>query len=119
MLKNNPVFIANTAKHYLVLQEVGTNAPQYLARGKTGFHELLRDLVTGKGTFEESDWAWDELFAFVKLSQTPVRDPLLSTFWSMAAVRHGEYIAKIRLAPARSAFAVCRWDGRVTLRRGC
>jgi hypothetical protein len=34
------------------------------------------------------------------LSQTQVRNPLLSTFWSMAAFRHGDYVAKIRLAPA-------------------
>jgi hypothetical protein len=100
VLKNSPIFIANTAKHYLVLQEIGTHAPKYLARGKTGFHELLRDFVTGKGTFDESDWAWDELLAFVKLSQTPVRNPLLSTFSTMAAVRHGDYVAKVRLAPA-------------------
>ena len=95
VLKNNPIFVANTAKHYLVLQEIGNNVPQYLARGKTGFHELLTEFVTGKGTFEQSDWAWDELFAFVKLSQTPVRNPLLTTFWSMAAVRHGDYVAKV------------------------
>ena len=100
VLKNSPMFIANTAKHYLVFQEVGVNAPQYLARGKPGFHELLKDFLTGKGTFEQSDWAWEELFAFVKQLQTPVRNPLLTTFWSMAAVRHGDYVAKIRLAPA-------------------
>ena len=100
VLKNNPVFIANTAKHYLMIQEVANNGPRYLARGKSGFHELLTDFLTGKGTFERSDWAWEELFAFVKLSQTPVRNPLLTTFWSMAAFRHGDYVAKIRLAPA-------------------
>jgi hypothetical protein len=100
VLKNNPIFVANTARHYLVIQEVGNNVPLYLARGKPGFHQLLTDFVTGKGKFEQSDWAWDELFAFVKLSQTPVSNPLLTTFWSMAAVRHGEYVAKIRLAPA-------------------
>src|SRR5262245_57146035 len=100
VLKNSPIFVANTAKHYLVLQGIGINAPHYLARGKTGFHELLTDFVTGKGTFERADWAWDELFAFVKVAQTPVRHPLLTTFSSMAAVRHGDYVAKIRLAPA-------------------
>src|SRR5215510_1269302 len=62
VLKNNPIFIANTAKHYLVLAEIGVNAPQYLARGKTGFRDLLTDFVTGGGKFEQSDWAWDELF---------------------------------------------------------
>ena len=100
VLKNSPIFVANTAKHYLVFQEIGNNKNHYLARGKTGFHELLTDFVTGKGTFEQSDWAWDELFAFVKLAQTPIRNPLLTTFSSMAAVRHGDYVAKIRLAPA-------------------
>ena len=100
VLKNNPVFVANTAKHYLVLQEIGNDVPRYLARGKAGFHELLTDFVTGKGAFEKSDWAWDELFAFVKAAQIPVRNPLLSTFWSMGAVRHGDYVAKVRVAPA-------------------
>jgi len=100
VLKNHPVFVANTAKHYMVFAEISNNRNQYLARGKTGFHELLTDFVTGKGTFEQSEWAWDELFAFIKLGQTPVRNPLLTTFWSMAAVRHGDYVAKIRLAPS-------------------
>ena len=54
VLKNNPTFIANTAKHYLFLQEIGNDAVKYLARGKTGFRELLTDLLTGKGTFEQS-----------------------------------------------------------------
>ena len=39
------------------------------------------------------------MFAFVKAAQTPVRNPLLSTYWSMAAVRHGDYVAKVRVAP--------------------
>ena len=33
-------------------------------------------------------------------TQTPVRNPLLSTYWTMAAVRHGDYVAKVRVAPA-------------------
>jgi hypothetical protein len=100
VLKNNPTFVANTARHYLVLQEVGNDSAKYLARGKAGFHELLTALLMGKGTFEQSDWAWDEMFAFVKAAQTPVRNPLLATYWTMAAVRHGDYVAKVRVAPA-------------------
>jgi hypothetical protein len=105
VMKNNPIFVANTAKHYLVLQEVGNDTPKYLARGKAGFHDLLRDLLTGKGTFEPSDWAWEEMFAFVKAAQLPIRNPLLSTYWTMAAVRHGDYVAKLRIAPAADADA--------------
>ena len=51
----------------MVLQEVGNDSIKYLARGKTGF----RDLLTGKGTFEQSGWAWEEMFAFVKRRRHP------------------------------------------------
>jgi hypothetical protein len=105
VLKNNPVFIANTAKHYLLLQGIVNDVPQYLARGKAGFHELLSDFLTGHGRFEQSDWAWDELFAFVRLAQTPLRNPLLTTYWTMGAVRHGDYVAKVRVAPSTDGAA--------------
>jgi hypothetical protein len=101
VLKNNPIFIANTARHYLFIEEIVDNVPAYLARGKPGYRELLTDLLTGKGTLAQPDWAWEELFAFVRIAtQTPVSNPLLTTFWTMAAVRHGDYVAKIRVAPA-------------------
>lgn len=106
VLKNSPIFIANTARHYLFIEQIGDRVGEYLARGRTGFHELLTDFVTGKGTLEEADWAWDELFAFVKTAtRTPVRNPLLTTFWTMGAARHGDYIAKIRVAPAADSAA--------------
>jgi len=105
VLKNNPTFVANTARHYVVLQEVGNDSGKYLARGKEGYRELLTDLLTGKGTFEQSDWAWEEMFAFVKAAQTPIRNPLLSTYWTMAAVRHGDYVAKVRVAPVPDSAA--------------
>jgi hypothetical protein len=105
VMKNAPIFIANTAKHYLFIEEIGNDSAKYLARGKAGFHELLTDFLTGKGTLEQSEWAWDELFAFVKVALTPVRNPLLSTYWTMAAVRHGDYVAKIRVAPTAESAA--------------
>ena len=106
VLKNNPTFIANTAKHYLFIQEIGDRVGDYLARGKTGFRDLLNDYLTGKGTLEQDDWAWEELFAFVKTAtQTPVRNPLLSTYWTMAALRHGDFVAKVRVAPAADSAA--------------
>jgi hypothetical protein len=100
VLKNSPTFIANTAKHYLFTQEVGDQVPNYLKRGEAGFRQLLTDFLTGKGTLGQDDWAWEELFTFVKTAtQTPVSNPLLNNYWTMA-VRHGEYIAKVRVAAA-------------------
>ncbi|MEU6198642.1 hypothetical protein [Streptomyces sp. NPDC047061] len=31
-------------------------------------------------------------------AETPVRNPLQSTYWTMASVRHGDYLAKVRVA---------------------
>jgi len=45
------------------------------------------------------------MFAFVKAAQTPIHNPLLSAYWTMAAVRHGDYVAKIRVAPAAGSAA--------------
>jgi hypothetical protein len=100
VLKNHPTFIANTAKHYLFIEEIGDQVGDYVKRGQAGFHQLLADYVTGKGTLEQADWAWEELFAFVKTAaQTPLRNPLLNAYFTMAAVRHGDYVAKVRVAP--------------------
>jgi hypothetical protein len=66
----------------------------------------LTDFLTGKGSLQEPDWAWEELLAFVRAAtQTPVRNPLLTTYWTMAAVRHGDHVAKIRVAPAAESAA--------------
>ena len=101
VLKNNPIFICNTAEHYLFVEEITNDLPHYLAGGSAGFHKLLTDFLTGKGTLQQSEWAWNELLAFVRAAtQTPVRNPLLTTYWTMGAVRHGDYVAKIRVAPA-------------------
>ena len=105
VLKNNPIFIANTARHYLFIQGIVDDAPHYLARGKAGFHELLTDFLTGRGELERSDWAWDELLAFLRVSQVALSNPVLTTFWTMAAVRHGDYVAKVRMAPAAEGAA--------------
>ncbi|MFI6058342.1 catalase family protein [Streptomyces sp. NPDC051286] len=99
VLKNSPTFIANTAKHYLFIEDLGDRVGEYLAQGRAGFHQFLADYLTGKGTLEQSDWAWEEMFAFVKTAaQTQVRNPLQGTYWTMASVRHGDYVAKVRVA---------------------
>jgi hypothetical protein len=63
-------------------------------------HQLLSAFLTGKGTLQQPDWAWDELLAFLRILVDPARHPLLSAYWSMGAMRHGDYVAKVRVAPA-------------------
>src|SRR3954447_2998460 len=103
-LINGPFFFCNTVKNYVFIQRLFLDTEAYLRRGREGLHQFLHDWVTGMGTLEPEDWAWDELIALVKLKAMgrPV-NLLLSTYWTMAAVRHGEYVAKVRAAPTKEA----------------
>ncbi|MFK0292870.1 catalase family protein [Streptomyces sp. NPDC090442] len=108
---NGPIFFCNTIEHYLFIQELFLNAPAYFSQGRRGAHRFFTEFVTGKGTLEQDDWAWDEFLAFLRLSKTPLTNVLLSSYWTMGAVRHGDYIAKVRITPdPSSAAAVVRRD---------
>jgi len=97
---NAPVFFCNTVEHYLFIQDLFIGAPGYFARGAAGRHDFYKDFVTGKGTLDQDHWAWDELLAFLRVLQSPPVNLLLSTYWTMGAVRHGDYIAKVRFVPS-------------------
>ncbi|MGW1599546.1 catalase family protein [Streptomyces eurythermus] len=96
---NAPVFFCNTVKHYLFVQDLFLRAGEYFAEGKRGRHRFFRDYVTGKGSLEPDEWAWEEFLTFLIVSQRPLVNVLLSTYTTMGAVRHGDYIAKVRIAP--------------------
>ncbi len=99
---NMPVFFCNTVGHYLFIQQLFTDAASYFAKGKAGIHQLLSEYVTGKGTLAEDDWAWDELLAFLEIARLPPVNVLLSSYWTMGAVRHGDFVAKVRFTPVRA-----------------
>ncbi|SHN03589.1 catalase family protein [Streptomyces yunnanensis] len=106
---NGPIFFCNTVEHYLFIQELFLNAPAYFAQGRPGARRFFTEFVTGKGTLDQDNWAWDEFLAFLRLSKTPPANLLLSSYWTMGAVRHGDYIAKVRITPdPSSAAAVVR-----------
>jgi hypothetical protein len=96
---NAPVFFCNTVEDYLFIQQLFVEAPLYFVQGRAGRHRFYTDFLTGKGTLDQDHWAWDELLAFLRVLQSPPVNLLLSTYWTMGAVRHGNYIAKVRFAP--------------------
>jgi hypothetical protein len=96
---NGPIFFANTVDHYLFIQDLFLHAPDYFSQGKPGIHRFFSDFITGKGTLDQEAWAWDEFLALLRLSQIPRVNLLLSSYWTMGAVRHGDYIAKVKIAP--------------------
>ncbi|MCX5317629.1 hypothetical protein [Streptomyces sp. NBC_00154] len=102
---NAPIFFCNTVEHYLFIQDLFLNAPAYFSQGRPGAHRFFTDFVTGKGTLDQDNWAWDEFLAFLRVSKTPPANVLLSSYWTMGAVRHGDYIAKVRITPEPSSAA--------------
>lgn len=105
---NAPVFFCNTVEHYLFIQGLFINAPKYVAEGKPGVHRFMREFLTGKGTLPEDEWAWDELLTFVRLASGPAVNLLSSSYWTMGAVRHGDYIAKVAFKPTPDSAANVR-----------
>lgn len=107
-LINHPTFFVNTLAHYVFIQKLFANigvAPppnQTTEEKQAELHQFLYDWVTGKGTLPPEQWAWEELGAFLQLVQHKPVNLLLSTYWTMGGVRHGDYIAKVRVAPVSS-----------------
>jgi hypothetical protein len=107
-LINHPVFFVNTLAHYVFIQtlfaNVGTAAAanQSPEEKRLNGHRFLYNWVTGKGTLPPEEWAWEELGAFLQLAQHKPINLLLNTYWTMGAVRHGDYVAKVRVAPVQS-----------------
>jgi hypothetical protein len=107
---NHPVFFINTIEQYMFLQglfaQVGTVPPpdESPEERRAKMYRFLHDWVTGNGTLPPEQWAWEELGVFLQLAQIPAMNLLLYTYWSMGALRHGDYIAKARVAPVQ-AFA--------------
>jgi hypothetical protein len=104
---NYPIFFANTVEHYIFVLKVGAQAtapppatelPQE-RRARIG--RFLHDFVTGMGTLEPESWAWEELAAIAQFAQIPFVNLLLSSYHTMGAVRHGDYVAKLRVAPVK------------------
>jgi hypothetical protein len=115
-LINSPVFFVNTVEQYAFLQQhfLAAGAPPpsnetpVVARAR--FHQLSYDYLTGRGTLPPGEWLWDELLVFLSLRNLPAINLLLQTYWTMGAVRHGDYIAKVRVkpVPASATKVVCR-----------
>jgi hypothetical protein len=104
---NHPVFFVSTVEHYAYLQRLFLQrgaaplAGEKPEQARARFRQFLYDFLTGMGKFPADEWAWDELLAFLSLGKLEPKNLLLSTYWTMGAMRHGDYIAKVRVAPVQ------------------
>ena len=107
-LIDHPVFFIDTLAHYVFIQglfaNIGKAPPANVSpeEERAAIHHFLYEFLTGKGTLPPEQWAWEELGVFLQLTQHKYVNLLLPTYWTMGAVRHGDYIAKVRVAPVQS-----------------
>ncbi len=109
---NHPVFFANTVEHYRYIQDLflrprqapsSTEASPEAVRAR--LHQTLYDFLTGCGHLPPERWAWESLFALLGARGKPIVNLLLCTYYTMGAVRHGDYIAKVRVTPTQASAA--------------
>ncbi|QEU89823.1 catalase family protein [Streptomyces kanamyceticus] len=104
---NLPVFFVNDIEHYVFIaplfESLGLVAPadESPEERQAKMYLFLHDWVTGKGTLPPERWAWKELATFLQFTKVKYVNLLLSTYWTMGAVRHGDHIAKVRVAPVQ------------------
>jgi hypothetical protein len=102
---NAPIFFCNTIRDY---RHVGFKSLPDALVDPVGRRAWLHQFLTDSGTLPPEQWLWDELLAFLSNLHIPWQNLLSYTYWSMGAVRHGDYIAKLRFRPTASSMAQIR-----------
>ncbi len=89
---NHPVFFARNVKDYLRLEQVISRADgNALATFQAG--------LTG-GDWNPLHWHWREMLSVARIAGQLPDHPAGNTYYSMAPIRFGRYIAKYRVKPA-------------------
>jgi len=100
---NLPVFFCSTVEQYVVVQQLNVDQPTYMSEGVPGRNRLFRDFLTLKGTLSPDRYLRVEFSAFLRATALPPKNLLLFSYWTMGAVRHGDYVAKLRFAPTETS----------------
>jgi catalase len=89
---NHPVFFARNVKDYLRLEQV-------LVQANDNPVETIRGALTG-GDWNPLHWHWREMLTVARITAQFPAHPASNTYFSMAPIRFGNYVAKYRAKPA-------------------
>jgi catalase len=89
---NHPVFFARNAKDFLRLEQVRVEAND----NSLG---TLQGALTG-GDWNPLHWHWREMLTVARIAGQLPSHPASNTYFSMAPIRFGNYVAKYRAKPA-------------------
>ncbi len=88
---NHPVFFARNVEDFLRLEQVLVEA-----EGKT--FATLQGALTG-GDWNPWHWHWREMLNVARIAGQFPAHPASQTYFSMAPIRYGNYVAKYRVKP--------------------
>ena len=89
---NHPVFFTRNVKDYLRLEQVLVEADDHLVATIAG--------ALTAGHWNPLDWHWREAITAARIVGQPPAHPASLTYFSMAPIRFGKYMAKYRVKPA-------------------
>ena len=99
-LINHPIFFCNTAEHYMFIDQLFLKVNDYFAKGTFGKLEFAYLWATEMGKAFPGKETLKELKAFMSFQDIPAKNSFLHDYYSMGAVRHGDYVAKLRAHPS-------------------
>ena len=88
---NHPVFFARNVKDYLRLEQV-------LVQAEDSSLATLQDGLT-VGDWNPLHWHWREMLGIARIAGQLPAHPASNTYFSMAPIRFGQYVAKYRAKP--------------------
>ncbi|SEB14319.1 catalase family protein [Pedobacter hartonius] len=94
-----PSLFCSSIEHYSYINHLVLKVDEYFAKGIPGILKFGYHWLTGMGKFFPTPLTIRELYNFISLSRLKPTNLLLNEYYSVGAVRHGDYIAKIRAKP--------------------
>lgn len=108
-LINHPVFFCNRIQEYTYLSRLFLELPQYTEKGAVGRAQLAFNWLTNYGSRLPTKESIKTFKAVLGFTTIEPKNTLLYDFHSQGVVRHGDYMAKIRVTPtAASAKKITR-----------
>lgn len=102
-LVNAPVFFTNKLEDYAYLSKLNFGLNSYLDGSKLNKAKFVFSWLTKYGKELPDFEGLKTLNAFRKLATIKPKNPWLYDYFSQGAVRHGDYMGKIRITPTKES----------------
>lgn len=102
-LINHSVFFCNRIEDYAYISKLFLELPDYAKKGIRGKAQLAFNWLTNYGSRLPTKESFKTFKAVGGFASIEPKNTLLYSFFSQGAVRHGDYMAKIRAQPTKAS----------------